>query len=323
MCFGEFFTAGEHEYLNSDIADKKALLCVEAAKQMGFVAVGFSRPGKPLFFDAFCDWVESGRQGEMQWLAKHLDLRENPERLLEGCRTVISLAFPYSSKKPATSDGYTASRYSEPKKPDYHHRLRKAGKRLTHIIADLYPGSRTRICVDSAPILERSFAVASGTGFIGKNTMFIVPGHGSYLFLMEILTTAILPSRKHSFMDCRCGTCTRCVDACPTGALEAPFSLNASKCLSYLTIERRTPVAGEIGRKMGHCFFGCDVCQEVCPFNSGAPDVETSLPSTDDILKMNTDDFEREFGKTVFARAGLQKIKRNIEAVRSGEDRPK
>lgn len=309
--------------MKSDIAQKKVSSFIQAAKGLGFIAVGFSRPKKPLFFDAFCDWVASGKQGEMRWLERHLDLRENPARLLKGCQTVISLAFPYSSKKPSTSDGYTASRYAEPNKIDYHRRLKKLGKRLSHVIAESYPGSQLRICVDSAPILERSFALASGIGFIGKNNMLIIPGHGSYLFLMEILTTAALPLQKNPPMDCQCGNCMRCVEACPTGALEAPFSLNASKCLSYMTIERRSPVDGEIGKKMGRCFFGCDVCQEVCPLNAGMSARETLLPSTDDILTMDTNDFEREFGKSAFARAGLEKIKGNINGVRSAGERQK
>ena len=284
---------------------------------LGFVALGFSRPERPLFFDFFCEWVASGKKGDMNWLGRHLDLRGNPEKLLKGCQAVISLAFPYSSKKPSTPDGYAASRYTEPEKPDYHYRLRKLGQRLARIIADLYPGSETRICVDSAPILERSFAFSSGIGFIGKNNMFIIPGYGSFLFLMEILTTAILPSRKKSPMECQCGTCMRCIDACPTGALEGPFSLNASRCLSYLTIERQEAVNSEIGKKMGLCFFGCDVCQEVCPFNPGTSPRELSLPSTHEILRMEDNDFKRNFGKTALARAGLEKIKSNIAAVRS------
>jgi epoxyqueuosine reductase len=307
--------------IESDTAYQKVSFFIEEANRLGFIAVGFSGCERPLYFDAFCDWVESGRQGEMRWLGRHLDLRGNPERLLEGCQTVISLAFPYGPNKPSTPDGYTASRYAEPKKRDYHRRLKKLGKRLARTIADLYPGSKARICVDSAPILERSFAFSSGTGFIGKNNMFIIPGHGSYLFLMEILTTAVLPRPENPSMECQCGTCKRCVDACPTGALEDPFSLNASRCLSYLTIEHGGSLDREIGKKMGRCFFGCDVCQEVCPFNPGASARETSLPSTEEILKMDANDFEREFGKTAFARAGHEKIKRNIDAVRSTGER--
>ena len=290
---------------------------IEKAKNLGFIAVGLSRPDRPMFFDQFCEWIAADKQGDMRWIGKHLDLRENPKMLLEGCQTIVSLAYPYSSKKPCTPDGFTTARYTEPKKNDYHDQLRGLGRSLSRILVEEYPESRIRICVDSAPILERSFAYASGMGFIGKNNMFIIPGHGSYVFLMEILTTASLPLSKNKPVKSQCGTCTKCVDACPTGALEAPFSLDASKCLSYLTIERRGAVDSKSGKYMDNCFFGCDVCQEVCPLNTGSYSRDFSLPSTDEILRMETEYFKEQFGKTAFARAGLVKIKSNIIAIRS------
>jgi len=289
---------------------------IEKAKSLGFIAMGFSRPGAPLFFDRFREWIAAGKQGDMNWMGRHVELRENPGKLLEGCRAVITLAYPYSSKKPFTPDGFAASRYTEPRQADYHDRLRKLAKTLAqNIIAD-YPGTRIRVCVDSAPILERSFAYASGIGFIGKNNMLIIPGHGSYVFLAEILTTAPLEFSKAETMENRCGSCNLCMDACPTGALERPFSLNASKCLSYLTIEHGGEVDSKTGRKMGNSFFGCDVCQEVCPFNEERTLRDISLPSTEEILGMEKGDFEERFGETAFARAGLEKIKGNIRAIR-------
>jgi epoxyqueuosine reductase len=251
----------------------------------------------------------------MRWLGRHLEIRENPKMLLEGCETIVSLAYPYSSKKPCTPDGFTTARYTEPKKTDYHDRLRKLGQRLARIIIEAYPSSKIRICVDSAPVLERSFAYASGMGFIGKNNMLIIPGHGSYLFLMEILATASLPFSKNMTMKSQCGNCTRCIDACPAGAIESPFSINASKCLSYLTVEFPGTLNSKTGEKLGNCFFGCDVCQEVCPFNEESSLRDFSLPTIDDILKMQAEDFEKKFGKTAFARAGIEKIKGNIKAI--------
>ncbi len=292
----------------------------EKAKGLGFIAVGISRPERPFFFDRFCDWISAGRQGEMHWLERHLDLRENSGRLLDGCETVISLAYPYSSNKPLTSDGFSTARYTEPQKPDYHDRLKKPALSLVQSILEWYPAGRTRICVDSAPILERSIAFASGIGFIGKNNALIIPGHGSYVFLMEILTTARFPLPKKRPMENQCGSCSRCINACPTGALEGPFSLDASKCLSYLTIEHRAETNNSIGEKMGNCFFGCDICQEVCPFNEGKAIEESLLPSTDEILGMGEEDFKVRFGKTAFSRAGLRKIKSNIGAIRSMAD---
>ena len=114
----------------------------------------------------------------MDWMGRHLDLRKNPAKLLEGCQTVISLAYPYSPEKPCTPEGFSAARYSEPHKVDYHDRLRKLAKIMAAAIKQQYPGTKTRVCVDSAPILERSFAYCSGMGFIGKNNMFIIPGYG-------------------------------------------------------------------------------------------------------------------------------------------------
>jgi len=290
----------------------------EKAKGLGFVSVGFSRPERPPFFDQFCAWISAGKYGEMSWLGRHLDLRENPVKLLYDCQTVISLAYPYSSKKPCTPDGFLAARYTQPREKDYHDRLGKLGQKLARQIVEWFPGSKTRICVDSAPILERSFAYASGIGFIGKNNMLIVPEFGSYIFLMEILTTVSLSFPKTESIDTQCGTCTSCVDACPTGALENPFSLDARKCLSYLTVEDPGAVGHEAGRKMGRCFFGCDICQEVCPHNECRLSRDISLPSTNEILNMVEEEFKERLGKTAFGRAGLEKLKDNIRiAIRN------
>jgi epoxyqueuosine reductase len=289
---------------------------VKKAKSLGFIAVGFSRPGAPLFFDRFQSWLAAGKQGEMNWIERHVELRKNPGKLLDGCRAIVTLAYPYSSRKPFTPDGFAAARYTEPGRADYHDRLRKLAKTLTQNIIENYPETRIRVCVDSAPILERSFAYASGIGFIGKNNMLIIPGHGSYVFLTEILTTAPLEFLKAETMENRCGSCTLCVEACPTGALEMPFSLNASKCLSYLTIEHSGEVDSKTAKKMRDCFFGCDVCQEVCPFNEKTGSRDISLPSTEEILSMGKKDFDERFGKTAFARAGLEKIKSNIMAIK-------
>jgi epoxyqueuosine reductase len=290
---------------------------VEEASRLGFLATGFSRVQTPLYFDHFCAWIAAGKHGDMGWLEQHTDLRRDPGKLLQDCKTVVSLAYPYPRKKPTTSDGFAAARYSQPGEADYHKHLRRISKTLTEQIHACYPGSDTRVCVDSAPILERSFAYAAGIGFIGKNNMLIIPGYGSYFFLVEILTTAPLEFPPNRRKESQCGSCSRCVEACPTGALEGAFSLNATKCLSYTTIEHKGRIEAETAARMGVCFFGCDVCQEVCPFNEGAGKPESVLPSTDRILEMNEEDFQIEFGNTAFARGGLKRIKANIRALRS------
>lgn len=286
----------------------------DRAGELGFIAVGFSKPGKPIYFDFFLHWLREVEVGDMAYLRRNIDLRRDPGRLLDGLETVISLAYPYPASKPSTPEGYTVSRYSTPQQQDYHLRLTQRGEQLCKFIKDIFPKSHSRICVDSAPILERSFAVTGGTGFIGKNNMLIVPGHGSYCFLVEILTTAQFPIPSVKVQENRCGSCTACVDSCPTGALKAPFYLDVSQCLSYLTIESKGDIDEAIAGRMGNTFFGCDVCQEVCPFNrKDAPVV--SLPSGDSILSMTERDFKRTFGKTAFERAGLKKLKSNIKVL--------
>ena len=287
---------------------------IDRAKELGFIAVGFSKPQKPIHFDFFLSWLHHAEIGDMTYLKRNTGLRKDPRRLLDGLHTIISLAYPYPASKPSTPDGYTASRYSTPEQEDYHHRLRRLGKQLCTYIREMFPESNSRVCVDSAPILERSFAVTSGIGFFGKNNMLIVPGYGSYCFLIEILTTGQFSIASVREMESRCGSCTRCIDTCPTGALNAPFCIDVSQCLSYLTIEAKHDIDRKMAKKMGNTFFGCDVCQEVCPFNKqDAPIV--SMPPADTIMRMKEPDFKRAFGKTAFERAGLEKLKSNIKAL--------
>jgi len=287
---------------------------MEKAKELGFIAIGFSKPDTPIYFDFFLNWLKEVEIGDVAYLKKNLAFRRNPKRLLDGLNTIISLAYPYPASKPSTPDKYTASRYSTPAEEDYHIRLRRSGKQLCKFINDIFPESHSRVFVDSGPILERSFAVTSGIGFIGKNNMLIVPGHGSYCFLAEIFTTAQFPVPSFKETGNMCGSCTECIDRCPTGALNAPFYIDVSKCLSYLTIESKDDIDKLTARKMGNTFFGCDVCQEVCPFNRKDLPV-VSIPSTDTILEMTELDFKRTFGKTAFERTGREKLKKNIKVL--------
>lgn len=295
---------------------------IKKAERLGFLAIGFSKAQRPFFFDEFVAWLADKRNADLIWLERNVEVRENPDRLLDECRTVISLAFPYPAEKPGTSDGFTISRYARPSEADYHFRLKGLCQHLADMIKKGYPGSRTRICVDSAPVLERSFAYAAGLGFIGKNNMLIVPGHGSYLYLAEILTTEpfeLTPARP---LESRCGQCTLCIKACPTGALEAPFRLDVSRCLSYLTIEYKRGVDDRVAKLMGNCFFGCDRCQEVCPFNEPERLQKVCLPSTEELLEMDEKVFREKFGRTSLSRPGLEKLKRNIRALVRSKPRP-
>jgi epoxyqueuosine reductase len=182
------------------------------------------------------------------------------------------------------------------------------------MIKDVHVTAVSRIFVDSAPVLERSIAYTSGIGFIGKNTLLIIPGYGSYFYLAEILSTAPLTASLVTPSASRCGSCSRCLEACPTGAIEEGRSMDASKCLSYWTIESRE-TEGIFGERTEHCFFGCDRCQEACPYNGDETTWEISLPSTDEFLCMQENVFKEKFGRTTLSRAGLEKIKSNIRAV--------
>ncbi|MBN1106458.1 MAG: tRNA epoxyqueuosine(34) reductase QueG [Deltaproteobacteria bacterium] len=293
----------------------------EKAKALGFLAIGFLAPSRPPHFDHFLTWLARRRNGAMTWMERNVEIRADPVRLLEGCRTVISLAYPYPVERPATPDGFAVARYTQPLEEDYHPRVKGLCRELVLMIREVFPDSRSRVFVDSAPLLERSIAFAAGLGFIGKNNMLIVPGHGSYLYLAEILTTAPLAFTSPEPMKDGCGPCMLCVEACPTGALESPFTVDAARCLSYLTVEYEGVLTAEAGMKMAPCFLGCDRCQEACPYNGDPWKKRTSLPAARDILAMDEGTFRERLGMTALSRAGLDRVKRNILAIK-GRERP-
>jgi epoxyqueuosine reductase len=284
------------------------------ALEKGFAGIGFSRPVRPLFIDEFRLWISSGKNAGMSWMERNIDIRQDPLKLLSGCRAVISLAYPYPNKKPSTEDGFTLARYSTPDADDYHIRLRNKCRDISDFIGELYAGSKSRILVDSAPILERSFAYSSGMGFIGKNNMLIIPGYGSYFYLAEIITTAPVDSPIVEPVRDLCGSCTKCIDSCPAGALKGPRDFNSANCLSYLTIECKQDIDRSLGKYMNKCFLGCDICQEVCPHNKGKM-LNKIMPPSDEILGMSNGTFIRMYGKTALSRPGLEKIKSNIKCL--------
>lgn len=287
----------------------------EKAKALGFVAIGFLKPQRTPHFDQFLAWLARRKNGGLAWIEKNTELREHPEKLLKGCRAIISLAYPYPADPPCTPDGFTVARYADPSREDYHRRLSRLCHEMVKDVERAFPDCRSRVFVDSAPILERSMAYAAGLGFLGKNNLLIIPGHGSFLYLCEILTTAPLEFSPPKTVECLCGTCSRCLDACPTGALESPFTLDVARCLSYLTVEHRGELGADSGLKMSGCFLGCDRCQEACPFNRPVEKGSVSLPPAEEILAMDKKGFTEMFGKTALARAGIEKVKRNIRAI--------
>lgn len=290
------------------------------AHQLGFDACGIaevaSADTEALFFD---QWIAEGCHAGMKYMENYRDIRLNPAGLVEGARSVISVVLNYYPVVKQSPDAPRISYYAYGK--DYHLVVKDKLRQLWQYIAEeLLPalseqqmadGNTARIFTDSAPILERYWAWKAGLGWIGKNTNLIIPGKGSFFFLGEIVTTLELD------YDCpqanRCGSCRRCLDACPTGALERSGHLNAGKCLSYLTIEHKGDIPTEQAARLGNRLYGCDTCQEVCPWNRFArPTRETAFYPTPDFLsfqKESLQDFTREDYNRIFARSAVKRAK--------------
>ncbi len=248
------------------------------ARELGFGLVGIALAEPSGHGEVVREWIAEGRHGEMGYLADHLDVRLDPGKLVEGARSVICVADFYPAKaglEPRGPGPYgRIARYAFG--DDYHKTIKKRLHKLADTLAEEHPGEKFRSTVDTAPILEREFAAAAGLGWIGKHTLLIHPRLGSYMLLGTVVTTLelersegagypapLVPPTDH------CGTCTRCIDACPTGCISesGPRAVDATRCISYLTLEHRSEIDEGLHEKMGDWVAGCDVCQEVCPHN--------------------------------------------------------
>jgi epoxyqueuosine reductase len=261
----------------------KRQLVRSLAHSAGFDLAGVTpahpRPG----IGYYRDWLSAGHAAEMTYLERNVHIRANPAELLPGARTIISLAVNYRR-----NDGYIRPGEEPLPQPgpdplpptgliaqyargdDYHAVLRRMAEELVVGLRDrLRDPFGHRVCVDTAPVLERELAAAAGLGWLGKNTCLLNRRLGSYLLLAEILTTLEIESDTPA--EAKCGSCRRCVDACPTGAIVAPGRLDSRRCIAYLTIEHRGAIAAEYHPAMGDHVFGCDICQQVCPYNARAP----------------------------------------------------
>ena len=293
----------------------------EEARRESFSGVGFSRVARPEGFDRFESWIAAGRHAGMRYLADSRETRGDPERLLPGARSVVSLAAPHVRHAVTASDGTQLARYAFG--ADYHGTLRQRAIRVAQAAARRLGPFRYRVCVDSTPLAERSFAAAAGLGWIGKNGCLIDPERGSYLLLAEILTDLDLP--PDAPVAERCGSCARCLEACPTQAFLEPGLLDAARCLAYWTIERRGPIPDAFKEKIGPRVFGCDICQEVCPWNKPLPLEEAAqsteatakgdpFPTRRDWLEMGPGQWRRRWGATAVNRAGRRGMQRNAAA---------
>jgi epoxyqueuosine reductase len=227
-------------------------------------------------------YLDEQREGEMEFVRRSADVRKDPSLMLEGARSLLVAVVPYRSEQ--TSDGAAIARYA--RASDYHTIVHERLEVLEAALARLVPAARVLICVDTKPVFERAAAALAGLGFIGKHGCVIVPGLGSWFVLGAMLTTAVwrgpdaIAQDEASLAATRweaCGSCTRCLDACPTNAFVGPGELDPRRCISYLTIEHRGAIDDSLATMMGDRMFGCDVCQQVCPYNA-APDREARIP---------------------------------------------
>lgn len=245
-----------------------------AAAELGFALAGICPAVTPPGLPRLHDWLAAGYAGEMAYLANRAEAYADPGRVLAGARSIVMLAMNYRTREPAeTIEGAgRVSRYAWG--IDYHDVIHDRLQRLAAQFLEWSPRSKARGVVDSAPLLEREFAQLAGLGWIGKNTLLLNRAQGSWFFLAALLTDAELSYDEPSTTD-YCGTCTACLDACPTEAFVAPYVLDSRRCISYLTIEQRGAIPEALRGAIGDWLFGCDICQEVCPWNRRAPVVTT------------------------------------------------
>ncbi|MDR0421437.1 MAG: tRNA epoxyqueuosine(34) reductase QueG [Proteiniphilum sp.] len=297
------------------------------ALALGFDACGISRVAAVSDAERYTRWLEENSQTDMTYMAQYVDKRLDPRLLVEGTRSVISVALNYypCKKLPADVPQFAYYAYGN----DYHSVIREKLRRLLKYIKLSNPFAAGRCFSDSAPVLEHFWAARSGLGFIGKNTLLIIPDKGSYFFLGELMLN-LEPDCNDTPLTASCGTCRRCIDACPTGALERPYYLNANKCISYQTIENRGKISPCIIPLLSNNVFGCDICQKVCPWNRFAqPHDNPELTPSEEFLSldlkklaaMDEEDFQRLFGQSAVQRLGLSRLKRNVAAISETPDK--
>ncbi len=294
---------------------------VSLCKEYGFALVGVTDACKSKWYSAFQKWLEAEKHGEMQWLANNVDLRIDPTAFVPEAASVICVADRYAGDDgaPLPPRHGKIARYA--RGGDYHKVMKKRLHKVCDALRDLDGDSVFRGCVDTAPLFEREFAAAAGLGAIGKNTLLIDQSVGSWLMLGAIVTTASLEATRHDVAVDPCGSCSRCIDACPTEAI-TPWSVDGSKCISYLTIEHRSEIDQKFHKAMGEWIFGCDICQEVCPHNQQTEktkiaevhkDYESKTSSLDllEVLNWTEEDRREAFRGTAMKRAKLGMMQRN------------
>lgn len=311
--------------IDSDImqqfASSKSLLIKKLAAEIGFDQCGIAK-AEPLYEDArrLERWLKNGYQGEMHYMNNHFDLRVDPTKLVPGAKSVITFLYNYFPETSQEKEAPKIAKYAYGS--DYHLIIRNKLKLLLQSIREKIGEIEGRGFVDSAPVLERSWAKKSGLGWIGKNGNLINKSKGSFFFIATLITDLELePDNEH--LNDYCGTCNRCVDACPTEAILVNKSIDASKCISYFTIELKSnELPAELGTKSDNWIFGCDICQDVCPWNRFSkptdhdeldPYAEILHFKIEDWINLSEEKFNTLFKNSPLKRTGFQGLKRNLK----------
>jgi epoxyqueuosine reductase len=300
---------------------KHSELIKQIARSYGFDFCGMS---KAEFLEKEAprleNWLQQGYQGEMAYLENHFDKRLDPRLLVPGAKTVVSLLYNYYPEKVQTESDYKIAKYAYGE--DYHVVVKDKCYGMLEEIRKQIGSIEGRVFVDSAPVMERAWAEKSGLGWIGKHGLLINKSQGSYFFLAELIID--LDCEPDGQLKDFCGTCTKCVDACPTEAILPDKTLNASQCISYLTIELKSAIDNSFSGKMNDWIFGCDICQDVCPWNRfSKPHTETRFApieaisySKNDWEQLEKEQFDRVFKHSAIQRTGLEGLKRNINFLK-------
>lgn len=289
------------------------------ALRLGFDRVGVAPAVAPATYPRFLDWLDGGNAAGMGYLERHAAVRADPGALLEGARSVVMVSLVYGRATPGPTEPHRGKIARYARGADYHEVFWRRLDALLDWLRGERPGVRGRAVCDTAPLLERDFARLAGLGWVGKNTMLIDRRLGSFTLLGALLVDLDLePDEPHAAA--HCGTCTRCLDACPTGAFDGPYRLDARKCISYWTIEHRGPIDESFSDRLDGWVFGCDVCQDVCPWNRKAPpgraaelDARPGLSDPDLIAWLDRDpaEFARALKGTALARTRRAGLLRN------------
>nr|WP_247656564.1 tRNA epoxyqueuosine(34) reductase QueG [Maribacter sp. MMG018] len=292
------------------------------AKRLGFLSCGIS---KAEFLEEEAPrlekWLKKEMHGEMGYMENHFDKRLDPRLLVDGAKSVISLLLNYYPEKEQVGESYKISKYAYGQ--DYHHVIKAKLRQLQEFISNEIGEVNGRAFVDSAPVLDKAWAAKSGLGWIGKNSNLLTQQVGSFYFIAELIVDLEF-EYDHTVTD-HCGTCTACIDACPTQAIVEPYVVDGSKCISYFTIELKNEIPDEFQGKFDDWMFGCDVCQDVCPWNRfSKPHQEPLLQPVPELLSMTKSDWEEiteEVFRKVFKKSAVKRTKfsgltRNIEFLK-------